>query len=88
MLARGAVGGMRKCGGVSYGYQALSKAVGENSQSIRKKKVIDTPSSILAFSSVYLSLLFLARGWHGINGCFSMSSPVSLLPLPFQHSSR
>lgn len=37
---------------------------------VSEKKVIDTPSSILAFSSVYFSLLFLARAWHDITGCF------------------
>lgn len=66
VLAHWAVGTVRECGAVLYGYQPLSKAVGAEFSEYRKiiDKVIDTPSSFLAFSFVYFSLLFLARWWH------------------------
>ena len=54
-------------GGMFYGYQPLSKAEAKFSEYQKiADKVIDTPFSILAFSSVYFSVLFLTKWWHDI----------------------
>lgn len=71
-----------------YGYQPLSKAVGAEFSEYRKitDKVIDPQSSFLAFSSVYFSLLFLARWWHEMTDAFKclLTFPCSLFSASIQ----